>query len=152
MGIQMVVFRAGKGIFAIHIDKIERIIGYEKITSLPDTSDYILGLISYQDRIMPIVDLNQRLFRQPLEYKDDCKILVLSIHGYPIGLLVDSVEEIKSVVENVIEKPANIMVGISPQYINGLIKDDEDIIIDLDVDQIFKPEEKDELFNVVSNS
>ncbi len=146
--IQMVVFRAEEGNYAVNIDRVERIIGYSKITAIPETSDYVLGMINYQDSILPIVDLSRRFYPGGTHHGKECKILVIALDGYKVGLLVDSVEEIASIDEERIETPSSVIEGISPEYITGLIKDGEDIIIYLNVDKIFQNEKEAELINI----
>ena len=74
--------------------------------------------------------------------------MVIALDGYKVGLLVDSVEEIASIDEERIETPSSVIEGISPEYITGLIKDGEDIIIYLNVDKIFQNEKEAELINI----
>src|SRR5690554_5391384 len=134
---QVVFFSIDQGKYAMNIENVERIIGYSNVTPLPETSDYVLGIISYQEKILPIIDLNQRFYNNPLEYNETNKILVIQLEGYKLGLLVDEVKEIKSIDDDTIEKSSEIIEGISPEYIKGLIKRDDEIIILLEAEEIF---------------
>lgn len=142
---QVVVFSAGDEKYAIDIDRVERIIEYSESTPLPETSDYVLGLITYQENILPVIDLNQRFYRVKSTKGDDSKILVVSLEEYKIGLLVDTVTEINSIESEMIEKPLGLVRGISSNYIKGLIKKEGSIIIYLDVVEIFKGRAEKEL-------
>src|SRR5690554_6614057 len=105
-------------------------------------------MINYQDSILPIVDLNRRFYSHSIEHREECKILIIGLDGYKVGLLVDSVEEIVSIHQDTVEKPSSMIEGISPEYITGLIKREEDIIIYLRVDKIFQRERETELINI----
>lgn len=149
---QVVIFQVNQKELAIHIDRVERIIGYNSITSLPETSEYVLGLINYQDSIIPVIDLNKRLFRETQEYDENNKILVIQLEEYKVGLLVGEVNEIQSIDDGMIEKPSGIIQGVSPKYIKGLIKKEDNIILFLDVKTIFEGQQKKELINIAQDS
>lgn len=149
---QVVFFSIDQGKYAMNIENVERIIGYSNVTPLPETSDYVLGIISYQEKILPIIDLNQRFYNNPLEYNETNKILVIQLEGYKLGLLVDEVKEIKSIDDDTIEKSSEIIEGISPEYIKGLIKRDDEIIILLEAEEIFKGDKKEELLEMIQEN
>lgn len=149
---QAVFFSADQGKYAINIENVERIIGFSDITPLPETSDYVLGLLSYQERILPIIDINKRFYNKPVEYNQTNKILVIQLEEYKVGLLVEEVKEIQTINNEVIEKPSEIIKGISPEYIKGMIKRDDEIIILLEAEEIFKGDKKTELIEMVQDN
>jgi purine-binding chemotaxis protein CheW len=146
---QAVFFSADQGNYAINIENVERIIGFSEITPLPETSDYVLGLLTYQERILPIIDINKRFFNKSIEYNATNKILVIQLEEYKVGLLVEEVKEIKTINDDIIEKPSEIIKGISPEYIKGMIKNDDEIIILLEAEEIFKGDKKAELIELI---
>lgn len=148
---QVVIFQINQKELAIHIDRVERIIGYSSITPLPETSDYVLGLINYQDSIIPVIDINKRLFKKSLEYDENSKILVIQLEEYKVGLLVGEVREIQSIDDDTIENPSGIIQGVSPKYIEGLIKKEDEIIIFLDVEKIFQGDQQKELLHMLQD-
>lgn len=150
--IQVVFFNADQGSYAINIENVERIISYSDITALPETSDYILGLLSYQEWILPIIDINKRFYKNLTEYNEKQKILVIQLKEYKVGLLVDEVNKIQTINEEIIEKPSDIINGISPEYIKGMIKSDDDIVILLDAEEIFKGDKKTELIEMIKDN
>lgn len=149
---QMVICYIANQEYAIHIDYVERIIEYSTITPLPETADHVLGILNYQDSILPIIDLNKRLFKKSTDYREDSKILVIQLEKYKIGLLVDSVNEVKSIEDDRIESPSGMVKGIAPYYIKGLIRKDDKIIIFLEIEEIFQGEQQKELIHMIQGS
>lgn len=149
--IQIVICQIANQEYAIHIDYVERIIEYSTTTPLPETADYVLGILNYQDSVLPVIDLNKCLFKRSTNYGQESKILVIQLEDYKIGLLVDCVNEIKSIEKNNIEKPSGMIQGIAPRYIKGLIKKDEKIVIFLEMKEIFQGEQQKELIQIVQD-
>ena len=149
---QMVICHIAKQEYAIHIDYVERIIEYSTITPLPETADHVLGILNYQDSILPIIDLNKRLFKESTDYREDSKILVIQLEKYKIGLLVDSVNEVKSIEDDKIERPSGMVKGIAPHYIKGLIRKDDKIIIFLEIEEIFQGGQQKELMHMIQDN
>lgn len=145
---QVVIFNIDKDKYATSIASVERIIGFSPTTPVPDTSDYVLGVIPYQDNILPVVDLNKRFYHKDTEYNQDSKILVIQLKDYKIGLLVDAVSEIKAIDEDMIQQSSGMIKGISTNYIKGMIKKDDEIIIYLEIGKIFQGEQHKELAEI----
>jgi purine-binding chemotaxis protein CheW len=142
---KVLIFKLNDEYYATDIMEVERILGYEETTKLPDSPDFVDGVINYEGDILPIIVLDKRFNISLGEIKEDSKIIVAKQNGNKIGIIVDVVSEVKDVnVEN-IEEPPDIVAGISKRYIKGLIKIDGKIIIFLNLGNILTEEEKNEL-------
>lgn len=150
--IQVVIFKIYQQKYAVDIAQVGRIIGFSETTLIPETSNYILGVITYQEKILPIVDLNMRFYKKGTEHGKDSKILVINWDQCNLGLLVDEVLEIKNIEKESIEAPPTIVNGISQKYIKGLIKKDKDIIIYLEVEEVFTGSQEKELKEIIFES
>ncbi len=131
-----IIFKNNQRSFAIHITKIEKIIQKQKMFSLPETPSYFLGVIQYNEIIIPIIDLNQRLFSEKNQSSEDDKLIIVSWQNQRIGLIVSVIIGIQDIEENQIEFNLEESGG-GKSYLSGLIKTETDIIILLDVDQLF---------------
>ncbi|GAB6167731.1 chemotaxis protein CheW [Clostridium carnis] len=144
--IKVLVFKLGHEFYATDIMEVERILGYEEPVTLPDSPDFLEGVINYETGVLPIISLVKK-FRQP-ENKDsdDKKIIVVKKESGKFGILVDNVSEVKSITEEEINNPNAVSTLVSKKYIRGLIKKNESIIIMLDLDMILTLEEEEMIF------
>lgn len=134
---QVIIFNNCQQNFALEIDRIERIIDYSSPKKLPETADYIQGVIKYNEKVLPIIDLNMRLYGAPGELSGSSKIIVILWHNAHLGLIVDDILGIRTIDEESFEDSTIGEGSISSEYIKGFIKLDEDIIILMDTDKLF---------------
>lgn len=134
---QVIIFNNCQQNFALEIDRIERIIDYKTPKKLPETAEYIQGVIKYNEKVLPVIDLNRRLYGTEGEIKDSSKIIVILWHNAHLGLMVDDILGIKTIDEEIFEDSSIGEGSISSEYIKGFIKLDEDIIILMDTNKLF---------------
>lgn len=139
--IKVLVFNLNGEFYATDIMEVERILGYEQTTVLPDSPDFVEGVINYEGNILPIISLSKR-FNLPSPKKQDSKVIVVKQGKTKIGMIVDVVSEVRDVKLSNIENPPEIAAPISRRYIKGLIKIDKKIIIFLNLGSILTDEEK----------
>jgi purine-binding chemotaxis protein CheW len=140
--IKVLIFNINEEYYAADIMEIERILGYEEPTKLPDSPDFIEGVINYEGNILTIISLAKKFNIHSEVNKKDSKIIVAKQDNFKIGIIVDVVSEVKDINEKDIENPPEIAYGISKRYIKGLIKSDKKIIIFLNLSTILTEEEK----------
>ncbi|MPQ32580.1 purine-binding chemotaxis protein CheW [Clostridium estertheticum] len=140
--IKVLVFSVNGEQYATSILEVERILGYEKSTKVPDSPQFVEGVINYEDSILPVITLTKRFNLEASEIGKDSKIIVTKQKESKIGIIVDFVSEVKEVGKDNIEDSPEIITGISKRYIKGLIKIDGKIIIYLNISAILTDEEK----------
>lgn len=145
---QVIIFNNCEQNFALELERIERIIEYSKPKKLPETADYILGVIQYNEKVLPIVDLNRRLYGVPGKTENHSKIIVILWKGTHLGLVVDEVLGIKTVEESAYEEASVGEESISSEYIKGFLKISEDIIVVMDTDKLFSFVQSKELLDL----
>ncbi len=134
---QVIIFSNNKQNFALEIERIERIIEYSRPRKLPETADYILGVIKYNEKVLPVIDLDKRLYGRDGEIRENSKIIVVLWKNAHLGLVVDDILGIRTIDEESFEESQIGEESISSEYIKGFIKIDEDIIILMDTDKLF---------------
>ncbi len=140
--IKILIFSLNGEYYATNIMEIERILGFEEPTVLPDAPDFVEGVINYEGSILPVVSLSKR-FNLPSKIDNkDSKIIVVKQEENKIGIIVDIVSEVRDVNTKDIENPPEIATTISKRYIKGLIKIDKKILIFLNLGSILTEEEK----------
>lgn len=139
--IKILVFTINNEYYATDIMEVERILGYETPTKLPDSPAFVEGVINHEGSILPIINLAER-FNMLKEKKNDSKIIVVRQRTGKLGIIVDAVSEVMDVNTDNIEMPPEVVSGISKRYIKGLIKTNNKIIIFLNLSAILSEEEK----------
>ena len=127
--------------YAADIIEVERILGYEELTSLPEAPTYLIGLMKYEGSILPVISL-RRKFNLQDDVNANNKIIVVKKEDNRVGILVDQVTEVKSIDMRRMEKPYYISCAISSRYIEGILKEENNIIILLNLENILTSNEK----------
>ena len=147
---QYIVFISNDEKFAIDISKVERIIEFTQPKKVPEASEFLLGVIQYNSKVIPIIDLSMRLYNLKSIYDTDTKVIVVFWKQNYIGFLVDDILGIQHFREEQYEE-SDRETHILKDYIKGFMKSEEDITIVLDIDKIFTLEEEKELILAATN-
>lgn len=139
--IQIVCFKIGREEYGLEILAVQEILKLPRVTRLPKSADFIMGVINLRGKVIPIVDLSRRFNIEGTESLPDRRAIVVEIRGKRVGLAIDSVSHVIKVDEKEIEPPPPIVKGISSRYITGIVKLKEGFVIMLDIKQIFSAEE-----------
>jgi len=140
--IKILIFCINNELYATNIMEVERILEYEKSTKIPDSPQFVEGVINYEDRILPVIMLSKRFNLPASDVQKESKIIVAKQNHSKIGIIVDFVSEVKDVLIENIEDSPEIVGGISKRYIKGLVKIDGKIIIYLNMSTILTEDEK----------
>lgn len=141
--VQAVGFYLGEDEYAIYINKVREIGHMQEIRKIPKSPQFVEGVISVRGEIIPILDLRKR-FDLPFSdtSKSSCKILIVELEKNQVGLIVDNVSEVMRFYTDEIEKaPPMFSANIGSQYIQGVAKVNDKLIILLDVERLLSFEE-----------
>jgi purine-binding chemotaxis protein CheW len=144
---QLVVFSLLNENYGIDIYKVQEIIQYREITYVPKAPPFVKGVINLRGKIIPVIDLKERFGLAEKEVTNDTRIIVVEIASQTVGLIVDSVTEVLRISTSNIEPPPPVTT-IEVDFIEGVGKLDERLIIILDIDRILSKEERGELVNI----
>lgn len=139
--IKILIFKLGNEFYATDIMEVERILGYEEPTVLPDSPNFLLGVIDYDTSVLPIISLSKK-FKITEGSKQERKIIVVKRESGKFGILVDSVSEVQSISDSDIKNPEGLSTLVSKKYITGLVKKDNNIIILINLDKVLTIEEE----------
>lgn len=146
---RFIVFSNNGQNFAINISHVDKIIEYQKPSVIPESSKFLIGVIQYDDEILPIINMNQKLYGVESTYDENNQIIVVIWKDKSLGLAVDTVIGIKGFEDKLIEK-SPLDTSIAKEYVVGFIKGEELIIV-LDTDTIFNFEQGNEIIDSVEN-
>ena len=134
---QLISFTLGEETYGIEITKIREIIRIGQITQVPETPHYIKGLINLRSTVIPVIDLRTRFGLAEGELTDESRIMVLNVSGRMIGIVVDAVSEVLRISGDQISEAPPTVTSLGNEYITGLVRLEEQLLILLDVDKLF---------------
>jgi len=131
--------------YGIGILKIKEIIGMMSITTVPQTPEFIKGVINLRGKVIPVIDLRLRFGMTANDYTERTCIIVVEIPGLSgtvmIGIVVDSVSEVMSIKGDEIEETPTFGTKLNTDYILGMAKMDGGVKILLDIDRVLSRDE-----------
>lgn len=141
---KILIFLINDEYFGIDIMEVERILSFSPLTEIPDSPNFIEGVINYEGSILPIINLKKKFSMKSLvgSNEDETKIIVSKQDQCKYGVMVDLVSEVKDISMDIVEETPEIVKGISERYIKGLIKLDDKIVILLNLYTILTDDEK----------
>lgn len=149
--LQLVTFKLGTEEFGVDILKVQEINKMMNITKIPNAPTFIEGVINLRGKIIPIVDLRKRLGFRDQQYDKSTRIIVVELDGLVLGFIVDSVSEVLRIPENTIEPPPSMVAGIESEYIEGVGKLDDRLLILLELKKVFSSPERKDIENIEMN-
>lgn len=143
---ELVSFKLGVEEFATPIRWVREIIRYLQITTVPNTPDFVEGVINLRGRVIPVIDLRKRLNLPTKKEEKQTRILNIEIDNKLVGFIVDEVTGVITIPSNIIEKTPDIIVaGVESVYITGVCKLEGRLLILLDFNRVLHVSEKDKL-------
>ena len=144
--IKMLIFGLNGEHYATDIKEVERILGYQEPTVLPDAPTFVKGVINYEQSILPIISLSRKFNFGEDKENENRKIIVVKRRENKFGIIVENVYEVKDVNSELMEQAPQITTTIDKKYIAGLIKLEDNIVILLDLEKILSSEDEDNIF------
>jgi purine-binding chemotaxis protein CheW len=142
---QYLTFKLEDEVFALDIGKVREVLDFTLIAKVPQTPDFMLGVINLRGTVVPVVDMRLKLAMTRTETTvNTCIIIVeIEIDGETtvLGALVDSVQEVMDLDPDQIEPPPRIGTRLNTKFIKGMGKRDNQFIIILDIDKVFSADE-----------
>ena len=142
---QYLTFKLDDEVFALGIDKVREVLDYTSVTKVPQTPDFMRGVINLRGSVVPVVDMRLKFGMAKTEKTvNTCIIIVeINLEGETtiLGALADSVQEVLDLEPHQIEPAPKIGTKLRTDFIRGMGKRDEQFIIILDIDKVFSSEE-----------
>ncbi|MCG8540609.1 MAG: chemotaxis protein CheW [Clostridia bacterium] len=139
---QYVIFNLGNEEYGVDIMKVKEISEFKESTKVPNAPYFVDGIINLRGEIIPIVNLKKRFNIDNNDVDSDTRIIVINLNERNVGFVVDEASQVLRINDNDIDPAPEIIAGIERQYITGVGKVDEKIIILLDLEKILTDEEK----------
>lgn len=142
---QLVVFSLAGALYGVDIAQVREIIRVPDITRVPKTADFVEGIINLRGGVIPVLNLRSRFKLAPDDAADEERIVIVELGGELIGIRVDGVSEVLRIDADLVEPPSQYIVNVDTQFVVGIARVEDDLIVLLDLKLLLRPSEQDEL-------
>jgi purine-binding chemotaxis protein CheW len=134
--IQLVVFDLASEHYGVDISDVREIMRMQNITKVPGAVSYVEGVINLRGKVLPVLDLRKRLGLKVAEQTAESRIVVVDIADGEVGVIVDAVTEVLRVPNSAIEPPSSMVAQGNSDYLRGIAKLTDRLIILLDLNKL----------------
>ena len=139
---QIVTFRLGDELFAADIFSVERVLRYAPPTPVPNVPAWIEGVIDYQGRVVPVINLRRRFELPAAPVPADGRILVLAVEDEWVAATVDGVLDVSALEPSRLAPPPTLFRGLAASYVRGIVRRADRLVVFLDVARLFSTDER----------
>jgi len=133
---QIVTFRVGGEFFAADVRAVERVLRFQAATPLPEVPAWIAGVLEYQQRIVPVIDLRVRFEQSNTSPSADTRIIVFNTSaGWTAGV-VDAVLDVSTIERSRLEAPPPLLHGLSAEYLHGIARREGQLVLLLNANRV----------------
>jgi len=143
--IKIIVFGLNDQEYGVEVTKVKSIERLENITRVPRTPKFVKGIINLRGTVTPIIDLKERLDIEGTDGTEHSRIIIISLGDIEVGLIVDSAYDVIDVPAQSIQPPPVIIGGVRSEYIRGIAKLEQRLLVLLNLDRILSAEELNQL-------
>ncbi len=136
--LHIVGFRIGRETFGVPISLVHEIVRVPDITAVPDSPDYVEGVINLRGKIISVVDLRKRFGEKQITTTRKNRILVVEVENKMVGLIVDSASEVLKIPDSEVERPPVVFEEDEVNYVTGVGKLKGRLIILVDLTKILQ--------------
>jgi purine-binding chemotaxis protein CheW len=133
---QLVVSPRGAELYGVEISRVHEIIRLQSVTKVPRAPSFVEGVINLRGKVIPVVDLRRRFGLPTADHTRASRIVVVELGDQVVGIVVDGVSEVLRVNTATVEPPSPVVAGIDSEYLHGIAKLDDRLVILLDLDRI----------------
>ncbi|GHU68016.1 chemotaxis protein CheW [Clostridia bacterium] len=146
-------FTLEDNVYGLQIRFVTEIIGIQTATKVPETPDYVKGIINLRGRIIPLIDVRLKFGKEEIEYNERTCIIVIDVESVAVGLIVDKVDDVLTLEDNQIASPPRSgMVGFENRYIEGIGTVGDIVILLLDAEKLLRAEEMEMMETIASDN
>jgi len=139
--LQLVSFHIGGEEFGLNILRVQEIIRIQALTRVPNSPDFVDGVINLRGKVIPVIALRKRFGLEELAHDKQTRIVVIEVKGTVLGFIVDSVSEVLRIPASTVEPPPRLG-KVEREYVSGVGKLDNRLLILLDVDRLMSDSEE----------
>ena len=145
---QLVMFELASEFYGVDIAAVNTIIRMQEVTKIPKTPAFVEGVINLRGSIIPVIDLRKRFGLAVGEITKASRIVVVDAAGQMLGMIVDAVVETVRLASDAVEPPSPVVVSVDSEYIRGVGKQNDRLVILLDLEKVLTAREVESLAKV----
>ncbi len=145
---QLVTFQLGDELYGVDIMDVKEIVKIQIVRPIPNAPFYVEGIINLRGEVIPIINLHKRFYLKKktvqddsLDEEDEGGFIILDIEGNKIGIIIDRIQRVIPVNRGDIKPPPQMLSGIGTEYIQGVVRQDNNYLIVLDTRRLFSAKE-----------
>lgn len=138
---QYVTFIIAEENYGVEVLKVQEIIGMTEIVYVPNSPDFMKGVINLRGSVVPVVDMRKRFHMEQREYDMFTVIIIVEVKNVLVGMIVDSVSDVVEIPRSGIHETPHFTAKIDTEFISGIGQVNEKLTIILDIDKILSSEE-----------
>ncbi len=135
--LQFVTFFIGEELYGVDIYKVREVIKLISITSVPRSTEYVVGVINLRGQVIPVIDLRLRFSLTAKEYDKHTRIIICDVKGKKVGMIVDKMNKVERIQESKMKKETNVISSIDADFIDRIGKIGENIMVVIDLELLF---------------
>lgn len=143
---QYMTFRSCDEVYGISLENVSEIIGLQQFTAIPETEDYIRGLINLRGKVIPVVDVRIRFGKEQLEYTDRTSVIVIQVKDTVLGLIVDGIEGVVEIGESGVSAPPSVSTieQQAQKFVFGIGRVNGEVKLLLDAEKLINDSEEED--------
>jgi purine-binding chemotaxis protein CheW len=138
----LVTCAAAGELFALDVATVERVLRYTAPRHLPNAAPWMVGVIAVGERLVPVLNLRERMGLPTAEPAASARIVVLTLGDGPIGFVVDAVHEVVSLDTSAVEETPAVYRGLAKEFVRGIVRREEKLYILLAADRLVTSQER----------
>lgn len=146
--IKAVIFQLKDEEYGVDVQQVQSIERMLHITRVPKMPDFVKGVINLRGIVTPIIDLKERFSIETTDYTNSTRIIIVQVEDKEVGLIVDSANDVIDIPTDKIEQPPEVVGRIESDYIRGVAKLDERLLILLNLNKVLNAEELSAIANI----
>ncbi|WP_461179820.1 chemotaxis protein CheW [Virgibacillus ainsalahensis] len=145
---KVIVFQLADEEYAVSVQQVGSIERMQPITRVPQTPDFVIGVINLRGVVTPVIDLRIRLGMETNAYNESTRIIIVYLDDMELGLIVDAANDVIDISEDAIESAPEVISAVDDNHIEGVVNLENRLFILLNLQKVLTIEEMDDLTSV----
>lgn len=145
---KVIVFQLIDEEYAVPVEQVRYIERMQPITRVPQTDKFVKGVINQRGVVTPIIDLRSRFGMEEVDFNEETRIIIVYLDELEVGLIVDEAKDVIDIRVDAIEQAPEVVGADNVDYIEGVIKLEDRLLMLLDLQKVLTVKERAELKNV----
>ncbi|HET7629080.1 MAG TPA: chemotaxis protein CheW [Bacillales bacterium] len=143
--VKSIVFQLNDEEYGVEIHQVRSIEKMQPVTRVPRAPGFVAGVINLRGVVTPVIDLRKRFDFEKLEETEETRMVIVHVDDIEVGLIVDAANDVIDIPADAIEPPDDLVGGVKAEYLRGVAKIDNRLLIMLNLRKVLNPGEIEEL-------